>query len=162
MWTSHESILNSWGNPMPMSIRFQWMEVCTNIWLTCLTATYPHTFLFPSLFGKYFIYSTMQNNMYSGAQMKVDPLRICLRFMNCEAEIILSALTGWLIMLTSLFLELQILLHLLWTNIKPLACSNFILLGERMTTSYQLVLAYYPEQEQWNSLVFNVKVLGKS
>lgn len=95
--------------------------------------------------------------------MSTGPLlQIYLRSVNnCAPESILFALTEWLTMLTSLFLELELLLRLLWAKIKPWTCSDFLLQGERMTASYQLMLAYYPAQEKWNSIAFYVKASGK-
>lgn len=46
--TSHVALPNSWRNPTPVSIRFQRVEVNTNIWPGCLTPAYPHTRLFPA------------------------------------------------------------------------------------------------------------------
>jgi hypothetical protein len=65
-------------------------------------------------------------------------------------------------MLPSLFLELLLLLSLRWAKIKPWTYSDFLLQDEKMTASYQLMLAYYPAQEKWNSIVFCITTWGSS
>lgn len=149
-----------------MSIRFQWVEVSADIWLACLTAAYPHALLFPArvrssgniLFippsAKQYGLWSIDENWASSSNLS----KVCEQLHHRN---ILFALTEWLTMLPSLFSELELLLRLLWAKIKPWTCSDFLLQGARMTASYQLMLAYYPAQEKWNSTAFHGKASGK-